>query len=291
MSDKDVHDTVRGISRRKALQSTVGLTGVVMGVSGIAAGDGDPDGQEPSGPLRDSEYILDEDYWRNDNGKVEFDHAKFDKWDVTVTDQSGGIRRPATPGVDQSSLPVPSGLSHGLNIHVGENKTSSISTDAVVQNAGSGVSSRPTTRPSTGIGSVRSPTMNSVSKDVMLVGGSIPDWVPGIGGTEWGIEATVTAYPSISYCYLSLTLEVGVTSVVLWSWGFFYDFQREFCTQVTPEDFPLEIESCLVVELDGDDLTLEGTYEICAPPDDPCWLVDCQFCGSGSLGDVDIELF
>lgn len=255
----------------------------MIGFSDVVAGKGDS-GQSPSSRRRDIDYILDEDYWTNKNGQVEFDHADFESWEVIVTDRrldrGQGVAEAPT---DRVSLPVPSETPNGVDVYVGEHSTSSISPERAVKNVGlrNPISESSIARSGGGGKQVRpAMTMNMPDTYVTLAGGSIPDWVPGIGGTNWGLQAGVKFNASAVEVQVDISFKVGVTSVVLWGWEFGYG-ERGLCTEVSPSNFPIELEGCIDVQLDGQALSFGGSVSVCAPPSDPCPWIDCQYCLSG----------
>jgi len=243
------------IPRRKALLTTAGVGSTLLGIPGAASAD---DGSDSFDPDEHSEYILDEEYWRNEDGEVVFDHANFEEWDLAVTSSSG---RSAASAQTAETTTEP-------EIYLGKQKNATRRTGPTVVNVGDAMTN----------GQVSA--MGSDTR-VTLAGGSIPNYVPGIGGTSWGINAGVTFNLSALSVDLSINLRVGSTQIVLWGWSLGPEGDRGTCMSVTPSQFPIEVEPCIDVTFDGDSIRFGGSVSLCAPPTDPCPGFSCQYCITG----------
>lgn len=246
MPDKD-----NGIPRRKALMTTAGVGSALVGLPSVTGAD---DGSETSiEPGRRSDYILDDDYWRNENGRVEFDHANFEEWEIDFRDSDGTAR--ATSQFED------------LEVYVGKQRNATLDSGSPVRNLGG-------------------PSMDTAFRPlfdtyVTLAGGTIPNYVPGIGGSTWGFGAGVKFNVATLSVEIEITFKVGNTEVVLWGWELGYQDSKGLCASVTPSQFPVEISPCIDIALDGDSLHIGGSIDLCAPPNDPCPGVDCQYCITG----------
>jgi len=248
-----------GIPRRKALVTTASVGSALVGLSGVSAGD---DGSASVDPDRNSEYILDDEYWRNENGVVEFDHADFDEWEITITDPDYGSDL-------QSSSVEP-------QFYIGDKKNATMETGSPVQNLND---------PSAE--TAFAPLFDTF---ITLAGGTIPDYVPGIGGSDWGLGAGVIFNMSTLTVDIELTFSVGNTEVVLWAWEIGHKGSDGLCTSFTPSNFPVEVTPCVDIGLDGDTLHIGGSVDLCAPPNDPCPGISCQYCLTGIGYSEEIDL-
>ncbi|MFC4449875.1 hypothetical protein [Halorussus aquaticus] len=250
MNDKDRTT----IPRRKAILTTAGIGSALLGVPGAASAG---DGSDSFDPDEHSKYILDEEYWRNEDGEVVFDHANFEQWEIVPKAKQGQSAGAQT--ADASATP---------EIYLGTHKNATRRTGPAVVNVGDAMTN----------GQVS--TMGSDTR-VTLVSGSIPDYVPGIGGTTWGINAGVTFNISALSVDISINLRVGNTQIVLWGWSLGPEGDKGTCMSVTPSQFPVEVEPCIDVTFDGDTLRFGGSVSLCAPPTDPCPGFNCQYCITG----------
>lgn len=256
------------IPRRKALVTTASLGSAMIGLPSAAAaskgsGKGSGRGKSGKGPRRgnpgkNSDYILDEDYWTNENGRVEFDHANFDEWDVVVTDATYDTGSQTELQTAQTAVEP--------DIYVGKQKNATLESGSPVRNVD---------------GMTTSSLGSMVDTYITLASGTIPNYVPGIGGSDWELNAGVKFNMSALSVDINIAFKVGVTEVVLWGWSLGYKDSKGLCTEVTPSQFPVSIEPCIDVTLDGDTMDIGGSISLCTPPDDPCPVVSCQYCLTG----------
>jgi len=60
-----------------------------------------------------------------------------------------------------------------------------------------------------------------------------------------GIQVNATALSAEA----DLTIQIGASSVSLWSVGLSYGESKGLCTDISPSQFPLAVEPCIDVKL------------------------------------------
>ncbi|GAB7119477.1 hypothetical protein [Natrinema pallidum] len=263
MSEKDIED----IPRRKALLTAGGFGTILVGYPGIAAADDDSNNNSKrEQAYRESEYILERDYWTNENGDVTLENAEIDQWSVTTykqEDQNNGLNT-------QSSKQVTD-----IQIYVGKHKNADPpSGQPIIEHE---------TESESEVSQV--PVETTASPDLYrtLASGEIPNSAPELGGTDWAINMGIQVNATALSAEADLSVKIGASEITLWSVGISYGQSKGFCTDISPSQFPVGIEPCIDLKWDGqNEITVGGSVDLCVPPEDICGnLVDCQYCLGG----------
>lgn len=258
------------IPRRKVLLSVGGVGTTLVGSPAVAAADNDTisgsRNRNRSHLNSNSDYILDREYWTNEDGKITLEKAELDQWEVTVYQ-----KRKRNQVAIQSSREI-----DDVDIYVGKKKNATPpSGESIVEHGHS---------PDSGIKTASVTTAAVPNLYRTLASGKIPDGAPGpLGGTDWSINMGIQLNATALSAEADLSVQVGASEVTLWSVGISYGDNKGFCTDVSPGQFPLAVEPCIDLKWDGQsEITVGGSVDLCTPPEDLCgrWL-DCQYCLGG----------
>lgn len=260
-------DEQNNVPRRKALLAVGGLGTALVGPSSVAAAADDTTVDAAHAGGSDSQYVLEREYWTNENGEITLENAELDEWEVVVyeTDQNKN-----KIGIQSSQR------ADDVDIYVGKYKNSEPASGESVVSHGNAA-----TAPA-----APASTVTPAGPDLYrtLASGEIPDSAPGpLGGTDWAIKMGIRVDAGSLSAEADLSIQVGASSVSLWSVGLSYGESEGLCTDISPSQFPLAVEPCINIQWDGEsEITVGGSVDICTPPEDLCgrWL-DCQYCLGG----------
>lgn len=193
----------------------------------------------------DEPYILDEDYWSDEEGDIAFDQADPETWKL-VNDVEN----------DDST--------EEFNVYVGEDRNADPDSRDVIVNYND------------------TPITTFAGTYVTLADGRVPKSVPVLGGSYWAIKGGVQFNIAALSASIDITLQVGAGSLTLWGWELSYGKDRGLCTDVSPGKFPLTLDLCANVTWSGTDrIGFGGSLDLCTPPGNPCGAINCQYCLGG----------
>lgn len=276
MSDNDRNQ----IPRRKALLTTAGLGTTLVGYPGVAAAQDDTDGnstrRRENAMNANSKYILDNEYWENENGEVTLENANTDEWEIIVKEkEENGKRVEPQPPQD-------------VDVYLGKYKNAEPgSGEPIIIN---GTSSNARGRFSSGnLNSNSDVTTASVTTASLpnlyhtLASGEIPNSAPALGGTDWAIKMGIQLNAGGLSADANLTFQIGKSEFKVWGIEISYGENKGLCTDWRPGQFPVSLDLCIDIKWSGkSEISVGGSADLCVPPEDLCgrWL-DCQYCIGG----------